>query len=733
MRRPVKRKVSKRNLQAWIDTEQMLDILKAMSGLMDASHRVLLQRLESYALRLGWSWSWDGRAMYQELAPDAWNESNGNPMAVVKALEAVELGEETRHALDMRLDTLEAELEPKQCPLEGAPEKAGFCVAYFCAEYGITEALPIYSGGLGVLAGDHLKSAHDLALPMVAIGLAYRHGYFHQTVSRDGEQEHGCRVNHFQGDLPATLCVDDEGTPLIVEVSIAQQQVQIQVWQVQVGSIRLFLLDTDLPTNTDDDRRITDQLYSGKSDHRFVQEIVLGIGGFRVLDALNIRPSVYHMNEGHSAFMALERMAKAMASTGASFDDASRRCSRNNLFTTHTPVAAGFDIFTPEQMKTFLPDMPRRLGLGWEAFLRLGAQPDDDHGEDGFNMALLALRSSGWVNGVSRLHGHVSRNMWQYLWPTRKVEEVPIGHVTNGIHLPTWTAPAMAALLEDAVGPHWPTTRKGWDVVSKIDDRRLWGLREEARRGLVRYTREQLSKRAERLGGEVGWQLNCLDPSALTIGFARRFATYKRATLLLRDSERLRKLLLDTEKPIQFIFAGKAHPRDLGGQAFLRDVVSFSQQEDVRHRFVFLEGYDMGVARQLVQGVDVWLNTPRRPKEASGTSGMKVLANGGLNLSILDGWWAEGYDQSNGWAIGSGEVHQDSDQGDRNDAEELFTLLETEIVPRFYEREDGLPVNWLAMVKASMTTLVKAYSGHRMVLDYLERFYLPAHRAGLKD
>ncbi|MEZ4268470.1 MAG: alpha-glucan family phosphorylase [Myxococcota bacterium] len=702
-----------------------------------------LQPLLDLAYDLTWSWYPELRRLFCELDPALWRETNGNPVALLSRLDQPRIDALAADAaLLARVEAMTARVAAERsAPAwfereHGSADDRAMLVAYFCAEFGISEALPIYSGGLGVLAGDHLKSASEEGIPLVAVGLMYQQGYFRQYLNEDGWQQEAPYDNDF-ALLPVQRARRLDATPATVELSIEGRPVQVRIWEARVGRVRLLLLDTNSPHNAPADREITGQLYGGGTALRFRQELVLGIGGVRALRALDLHPTVFHMNEGHSAFLALERIREAVKA-GYDFDTARELCAASNVFTTHTPVAAGFDIFTVEQLAELLPTLHDELGISRQRLLALGAHEGDPGLTRGFNMAYLALRSSGGVNGVSQLHAEVSRGMWQRLWPGYETAEVPIRGITNGIHTRTWVGREMGELFDRYLGAAWTGATheaESWAGVREIPDRELWAAHELGRGRLVDFVRartaEQLSKRG-RPRSEVDAARTMFDPRALTIGFARRFATYKRANLLLRNPDRLRALLTSTERPVQFVFAGKAHPKDEPGKQLIKEIVHFARDPEVRRRIVFLEEYDMGVARKLVQGVDVWLNNPRRPKEASGTSGMKVVPNGGLNLSVLDGWWAEAFDGVGGWAIGAGETYEDDvDRGDAIEADLLLDLLEDQVLGEFYDREDGeLSARWLTRVKASMARLSPRFCTNRMVHDYAEQLYLPGHRRG---
>jgi starch phosphorylase len=604
-------------------------------------------------------------------------------------------------------------------------------VAYFCAEYGISECLPIYSGGLGVLAGDHLKSASAMDIPLVGVGLLYQQGYFRQRLNADGWQLELFPRNDFH-NMPVRPIRSQDGTALTVEVNMPNRVARAQVWKAQVGRVPLYLLDTNVPENSPEDRHITAQLYGGDQEMRIRQEIVLGIGGVRMLRALGLSPKAYHMNEGHSAFLGLERIRFLMAEQGVSFDEAREAVTTSNVFTTHTPVPAGNDAFEPWLIDKYFSQYWPQLGLSREQFLGMGRQEPNNRDEP-MNLTVLALRLSSYRNGVSKLHAEVSRKLWAAVWPGVPPAEIPIQSITNGVHTRSWLSHDMADLYDRYMGPGWhekpPDAALGRGV-NHIPDTELWRTHERRRERLVAFIRRRLVQQLAKRGAgavEVAMAEEVLDPEAMTIGFARRFATYKRAALILTDLERLAKLLNNPQRRVQIVFAGKAHPRDNPGKDLIRQIVHTVRQEPFRRCLVFLEDYDINVARYLVQGVDIWLNTPLRPMEASGTSGMKVAANGGLNVSILDGWWAEGYTPAVGWAIGSGESYDDLEYQNAVESQALYDLLEKEIVPLFYDRgPDKLPRGWIAKMKATMVQLAPVFNTNRMVRQYAEMFYAPA-------
>jgi starch phosphorylase len=611
------------------------------------------------------------------------------------------------------------------------PHHQNVKIAYFCAEFGIAECLPVFSGGLGMLAGDHLKSASDLGLPLVGIGLLYQRGYFRQYLNNDGWQQESTPVNDFF-NMPIKLVRHhDDGSPLEISLPFLDRTLKSQIWQVEVGRVPLYLLDSNVPDNTPEDRQITDQLYGGDNEQRIRQEILLGIGGLRVLDALGIRPEVCHLNEGHSAFLALERTRRLMENHHLSFEEAAEATASGNVFTTHTPVPAGFDLFPPDLMEKYFKGFWESIGLTKDKFLALGR--DDPNNQDAwFNMALLAIRFSGMTNAVSKLHGEVSREkVLGIAWPNVPKNDVPITHVTNGVHVNTWISRDISDLLQRYIGRLWQEgiSSEDWSRVQNIPDEELWRTHERGRERLVTAARRRYIEQLERRGApraELNAAREVLHPEALTIGFARRFATYKRANLILKDMKRLKQILTDKERPVQIIFAGKAHPADNLGKQFIREIVHFAREPEIMRRVIFIENYDMDVARDMLQGVDVWLNTPRRLMEASGTSGMKAAINGALNLSILDGWWYEGYSSEVGWAIGETEEYDDPDYQDLVESQALYDILEHEVIPIFYDRgADGLPRKWISRMKNTMEQLGPVFNTRRMVREYTSKLYMP--------
>ena len=698
-----------------------------------------LEDLRRVAYNLRWAWNHDTIELFRRLDDDLWESSYHNPALMLGTVEQARLEALAEDQgflahLDRVVRNLDEYMAAQSTWFRRAHEKPGErpLVAYFSAEFGVTECLEIFAGGLGVLAGDHLKSASDLGIPLVGVGLLYQQGYFRQYLNDAGWQQEEREENDFY-NLPITLERGDDGAPLTIEVPYPGRQVAAQIWRLQVGRVPLYLLDTNVSANDSPaDRDITDELYGGGSELRIQQEIMLGIGGYRALDALGRKPLALHLNEGHPAFAALERIRWYMVDHGVSFREAREVIQATTVFTTHTPVAAGHDYFEPDLVTRYLGAYAQDLGLSEEAFLDLGRE-DLGNAQAPFCMTTLALRIASRRNAVSQLHGQVTREMWHVLWPGLPQDEVPIGKVTNGVHFRSWISKEMNGLYDRYLGPRWreePADQEVWGRAEHIAAEELWRTHERRRERLVAFVRRRLRNQLIRRGApqpEIEAADEVLDPEALMIGFARRFATYKRATLLLEDEDRLAQILNGADRPVQIIYAGKAHPRDEAGKALIARVVELSHQERFRRRIVFLEDYGMSIARYMVQGCDVWLNTPRRPREACGTSGMKAAANGVLNVSTLDGWWAEAYEPQVGWAVGRGETYDDHQRQDRVEAYALYDLLEGDIVPTFYDRsEDGLPRRWIGRMKASIGRLNDTFNTHRMVQEYTERFYLPA-------
>jgi glycogen phosphorylase len=699
-----------------------------------------IQTIRELSRNLWFVWNSDAETLFRSMNPDLWEETRENPVELLVRLKQSDLkslaGDEgfCAHLARVKQDFDRYMSEKPDSAVFGSG-KQPFLVAYFTAECGVADSLPIYSGGLGILSGDHLKSASDLKLPVVGVSLAYQKGYFRQYLIQDGWQMESYPVNQFS-TMPMHLVRDGQGNPVTICVDLKGELVRVQVWQVNIGRTCLYLLDTNMKENSEWARTITSQLYGGDREMRIRQEIILGIGGVRMLKAMGLQPAVYHMNEGHSAFTAFERIRELREDRGLSFNEAVEMVRVTSVFTTHTPVPAGIDTFHPDLMRAYFENQAKAMGLSIHVLLGFGRQ-DPRNKDEEFSMAVLALRLSNWNNAVSRLHGEVSRRMWQKIWPRSPESDLPIVHVTNGVHIPSYISKGMAEHFDRYLSPRWiedPDNEKIWERVDRIPDSELWRTHERGRERLVGFTRMRLKKQLARRGAsdrELGLADEVLNTEALTIGFARRFAPYKRAYLVLKDIARLEKILTNPERPVQIIFAGKAHPQDTMGKDLIKQLVQTSNRETLRRHMVFLEDYDLDIARAMVQGVDIWLNTPRRPNEACGTSGMKAVANGALHFSVLDGWWDEGYDREIGWAIGNGEEYEDHAFQDELESRALYDILEKDITPIFYERgPDGIPRRWVAKMKASMHKLCPMFNTHRMVSEYWDRFYLPAAERG---
>ncbi len=688
---------------------------------------VPLAPLQELATNLRWSWDGRTRDLFRWVDPDGWERSGHDPVALLSLVRPERLADLADDPSFLRfLHEVHADLRrylEASRWFQRRQESPLRAVAYFSPEFGIAEALPQYSGGLGVLAGDHLKAANSLGLPLVGMGLLYRQGYFSQQLGADGWQQ-----ERYPALDPHAMAMSPlEG--LSVTVDLAGSELRAQVWQADVGRVRLFLLDSDFDDNDEAGRMVTDRLYGGGTEHRLRQEILLGVGGVRALEALGQETQVFHTNEGHAGFLGLERIRRLVVGEGLSFAEAVEAVRAGAVFTTHTPVPAGIDRFSRDLMARYFSRWAEECGVGFEELLALGHLPAD--GPDApFNMAVMGLRLAGVANGVSRLHARVSRAMFAPLWPGLEDDEVPITSVTNGVHAATWVSQEMDDLLAKSVLPRWSEAAPGaWDRINDVPDDQLWRARQQGRERLVGLVRARLRASLESAGAgahDLAWCDEVLDPGILTIGFARRFASYKRANLLLSQPERLEALLLSAERPVQLVYAGKAHPADQLGKEMIRQIVQFSRRLNVRHRMAFVENYDIAVARAFYQGCDLWLNTPRRPLEACGTSGMKAALNGALNCSVLDGWWDESYNGENGWAIFSAEGEQDEARRDAIEASSLFDLLERQVVPLFYDRLGGnVPRRWVARVKASLRSLGHQVVAPRMVRDYTETIYEP--------
>ena len=705
--------------------------------LMELSPQNLYDKCIALARNLWWSWHPEVINLFRELDPIRWRQLDHNPIAL--------LAEFTPERLEARAAELVLYSRINQAyrllkeylahQATWSKVHAGVLgsnpVVYFSAEFGIHESVPIYSGGLGVLSGDHIKSASGLGIPLMAVGLFYKQGYFKQQLDIDGYQHEEYILSRVE-NLPIESAVGADGKEIIVRIETRTGALLAKVWKMMVGRINLSLLDCDVDGNSPEDRELTSRLYGGDTRVRIRQELVLGVGGVKAIRAMGIHPGVYHLNEGHSSFAALEAVRGRMDEDGLPFDDAVREVARQSVFTTHTPVPAGHDRFDSALIEEHLGPLRDSLGISHDQLMGLGRVEPHNHGEP-FCMTVLGLKLSRRANAVSALHGHVSRRMWKNLWSWKVEEDVPIGHITNGVHVPSWLSWQMLQLYDRIFPVKW-FSRMGepeiWQKIYEVDPGELWETHYALKNLLLQFVRRRTSRQCRRRGesdAAVDMARNVLDPNILTIGFARRFATYKRADLLLSDLDRLLAMIGDPDRPIQIIFAGKAHPADDPGKGLIRKIANLRHDERLAGRIVFVEDYDINVCRHLIQGVDVWLNNPRRPLEASGTSGQKVVLNGGLNCSILDGWWAEAYDGQNGFAIGSGQSHSNDDITNARDAESLYRVLEEEVVPLFYDRDsDGLPHQWIRRMINSIGSLAWRFSSHRMVMDYARNCYVPA-------
>ena len=695
------------------------------------------ERLWSLARNLWWCWDHECIDLFRDLNPTRWRELNQNPIALLNELPLAEI---ERRAAELSLHSrinyvYRRQQEYLNAESTWGAEHAGVLrkrpVAYFSAEFGLHESLPIYSGGLGVLAGDHIKSASDLDIPLVGIGLFYGQGYFLQRLDMDGWQ----REEYLHTDLnqcPLQPAIGENGEPVVVEIQTRSGTLRAKVWRAKVGRCDLLLLDSNVEGNAPEDRELTSRLYGGDGRTRIRQELVLGVGGFRALKAMGISPGVLHLNEGHSGFAVLEAIRTRMEEEGLDFVTAASQIPREVIFTTHTPVPAGHDRFSADLIEEHLGPLRDQLGLSHENLMGFGRVSSNDYQET-FCMTVVGLKLSRRANAVSSLHGEVSRAMWWGLYPEKPQDAVPIGHITNGVHVPSWLAPQMCRLYDRHLGVGWQGksgAARTWEGIETVDDGELWETHLSLKSRLIEFVRRRAREQADRRNEqqETLQKLSkLLSPDALTIGFARRFATYKRANLILADIERLASMVNDPKRPVQFVFAGKAHPHDEPGKRVLQQIAQLMRDSEFSDKFVFIEDYDINVGRFLVQGVDVWLNNPRRPLEASGTSGQKVVLNGGLNLSVLDGWWAEAYDGSNGFSIGTGRTHCNMDVHDSRDGEDLYRVLHDEVIPLYYQRDrDGLPRGWIKRMKRTIRTLGWRFNADRMVMDYTSKCYIPA-------
>jgi starch phosphorylase len=704
---------------------------------MDRFIAPVQERLWALARNVWWSWDHDCISLFRDLNPTRWRQLNHNPISL---LSEIPLAEIERRATELVLHSRINYVYRRQQEYLNADRTWGAAnagvlrprpVAYFSAEFGLHESLPIYSGGLGVLAGDHIKSASDLDIPLFGVGLFYGQGYFLQRLDQSGWQ----REEYLQTDvsqLPMEPAIGENGEPVVVEIATRGAAIRAKVWRLKVGRIDLLLLDSNVAGNAPEDRETTSRLYGGDARTRIRQEVLLGVGGFRALKAMGISPGVLHLNEGHSGFAVFEAIRSRMVEEGIDFNTAASQIPREVMFTTHTPVPAGHDRFSPELIEEHLGPLREELGISHENLMGFGREYPTDYGEQ-FCMTVLGLKLARRVNAVSSLHGEVSRAMWKCLYPGRPEDAVPIGHITNGVHVPSWLAPQMCRLYDRHLGVGWQSnsgSSKTWEDIENVDDGELWETHLSLKAQLLEFVRSRAweqAKRRDEPKETLNKLLKVLSPDALTIGFARRFATYKRANLLLADMQRLAAMVNDPKRPVQFVFAGKAHPHDEPGKRVLQQIAEMMRNAEFANKFVFVEDYDINVGRYLVQGVDVWLNNPRRPLEASGTSGQKVVLNGGLNLSVLDGWWAEAYDGLNGFAIGGGRTHSNFNVHDNRDGEDLYRVLRDELIPLYYQRDrDGLPRGWIKRMKRTIRTLGWRFNADRMVMDYVLKGYIPA-------
>ena len=694
-----------------------------------------IERLGEISENLWWSWNTEFLKIFKEIDVDLWEKCTKNPVKFLKQVEQEKLEKaatnlEVLKIYKTNVENFDNYMKSKNTWFnKNYPENKENVIAYFSAEYGLDETIPIYSGGLGILSGDHLKSASDLGIPIVAIGLLYKNGYFNQVIDRFGNQlteYHNIDLDN----LPIIPVKDQNGEDLIIDVKMAKEKIYAKVWKICVGRVNLYLLDTDIEENKEENRNITLRLYGGDQEMRIRQEMMLGIGGVKLLNALDIKPTVYHMNEGHSSFLVLQAIKNTIKEKEVAFNIARDIITAKTVFTTHTPVPAGNDIFPIELVEKYFDGYWKELGISKEEFMELGMKPKETN-KTTFNMGILALKIAGKKNGVSKLHGEVSRELFSEVWPNIAPQESPITHITNGIHTCTWLAPNLKELYNKYLEPYWQDKihlNETWKKIERIPDEELWNEHQIRKAKLLKLVKDNITARLKKNGVhyEQIKEVTCLNPEALTIGFARRFATYKRATLLFKDLERLTEILNDAKRPVQIIFAGKAHPADKEGQDLIKYIHEVSMMPQFKGKILLLENYNMNVARHLVQGVDVWLNNPRRPMEASGTSGEKASVNGVVNFSILDGWWAEGYNTKNGWAIGTNEEYYSYEEQDLTDSEDIYRILEDKIIPVYYKKdENGVSREWMQYMKNSIMSTGGKYSTTRMVVDYTQKLYIP--------
>ena len=696
-----------------------------------------IEKLSKIANNLWWSWNTEFLRLFQRIDRDLWENSNKNPIKFLKHVSQERLEDVAKDInflkeYDKIVEDFEGYINSKNTWFNKMyPEEKEDLIAYFSAEYGLDQTIPIYSGGLGILSGDHLKSASDLGIPLVAVGLLYKNGYFNQKIDGNGNQQ--TEYNDIDlYDLPINPVKDEDGNDLIIFVKFPKRRLYLKVWNIKVGRVTLYLLDSDIDKNNPEDRDVTLRLYGGDQEMRIRQEIVLGQAGVELLTKyLKLKPTVYHMNEGHSAFLTLELMKNIIKEKQVSFDIAKDITSSKTVFTTHTPVPAGNDIFPLDLVEKYFKDFWPRLGLSREEFLMLGMKPGKEL-DKGFNMGILALKIAGKKNGVSKLHGAVSRELFGEIWPEIAANEAPIGYVTNGIHTCSWLAPRMKELFNKYLIPYWQDNMHKdqiWEKIRNVPDDKIWSIHNDRKMKLLRLVKENTYERLRRSGysyEDINEIISKLNPNALTIGFARRFATYKRATLIFKDLERITEIINNSERPVQLIFAGKAHPADKEGQDLIKYIHQVSMMPQFKGKIFLLENYNIAMSRYLVSGVDVWLNNPRRPMEASGTSGQKASVNGVINFSVLDGWWAEGYNQNNGWTIGSNKEYDSYEAQDQADSQSLYKTLEEKIIPTFYNKDkNGMPTKWIELMKNSIISTGGKYSTSRMLVDYTKDYYMP--------
>ncbi len=696
-----------------------------------------IEKLSTIANNLWWSWNTEFLRLFRQIDQDLWEKCGKNPVKFLKEVSQDALERATKDLqflkdYDKNVENFENYMNSNNTWFANKyPENKNDLIAYFSAEYGLDETIPIYSGGLGILSGDHLKSASDLGIPLVAVGLLYKNGYFHQKINGRGEQETEYHdIDLF--DLPIHPVKTEEGEDLTIYIKFPKRRIYLKVWQINVGRVKLYLLDSDIEKNNPEDRDVTLRLYGGDQEMRIRQEIVLGMGGVNLLTrALKLKPTLYHMNEGHSSFLILELIKNIIAEKQVSFDIAKDIVSAMTVFTTHTPVPAGNDIFPISLVEKYFKDFWPRIAISREEFLKMGMKPCEDL-EPGFNMGILALKVAGKKNGVSKLHGAVSRELFGEVWPEIAANESPIGYVTNGIHTCSWLAPNLKQLYNKYLIPYWQDKIQYnyvWEKIKNIPDDKLWEAHQNRKEKLINLVKESTIERLRRSGysyEEIHSIVSNLNKDALTIGFARRFATYKRATLIFKDLERMTQILNDSERPVQFIFAGKAHPADKEGQDLIKYIHEISMMPQFKGKIFLLENYNIAMSRYLVSGVDVWLNNPRRPMEASGTSGQKASVNGVINFSVLDGWWAEAYNQKNGWKIGFNSDYESYEAQDVTDSQNMYETLESKIIPSYYQKDkNGLSKQWIEMMKESIISTGGNYSTARMLTDYTEKYYMP--------